>query len=118
MFSHLNKVLLFLAFLIILFAFSITGRGQGIEAIPITPSIAFGATALPIRIPAPKPLPTEGYGTGFILSSTLKFDGFVDGYPMFSLGSGLLVVGKDPSILQRLKELEDKKITITIKPID
>ena len=141
MISHLNKVLLFLAFLAIFFAFSITGRGQEIKYevrgpahckvlkymaydpyciwVPIEtiPSIAFGATSLPIGIDKPKPLPTDGYGTGFILTGPIEFVSFVGGYSTFNLGKGLGLIGIDPSILQKLKELEGKKVTITIKPV-
>ena len=116
MISHLNKTLLFLIFLAIFYTFSLTGRGQGIEAIPVIPSIAFGATSLPIRINKPKALPTDGYGNGFILTGPIEFVSFVGGYSTFNLGKGLGLIGIDPTILQKLKELEGKQVTITIKP--
>lgn len=145
MISHLNKVLLFSTFLAIFYAFSITGRGQEIKyevrgpghckglkymqydpycvwvpikAIPTIPSIAFGGVWFEPVLAKPRLIKSVGsYGNGFVILAPLEFGGFIAGDSIFQVGNGLVLIGKDPSILNDLRALEGQMIVITVKPV-
>ena len=139
MISHLNKVLLFLIFIAIFYAFTITGRGQElIPSIPIgpVPSIIFTApipppdtilmgnvpiVAVPTNpVPALKPasLDLSPNPTGFQLMSSVTFGGFHNGTPVWKLANGVSLITADAAIHKLMAELEGKKIRLVIEPIN
>ena len=114
--TPLNRVILFIVAMALFLAFAVTGRGQEVE-IPAIPSIAFGGVALPIELPDHKLRKLDvTSGTGFQLTSTLEFQGFMNGIPLYRMGTGVMLLVADPVLLNRLRELEDQKVTLNLKP--
>jgi hypothetical protein len=87
--TTLNKILIFVMFLAVLMAFSITGRGQESNVM---------------------------MEYGFSLTTTVTSGGFVGGKPVWLLGKDLGFIAGDSSIHNRLKGLEGREVVVIVTP--
>lgn len=57
----------------------------------------------------------QGQERGFGVVGELKFAGYLNGYPIYQIGNGILFVPKDPSLINRFRELEDQTVGVTMR---
>ncbi len=60
----------------------------------------------------------RGQSAGFVLTGRLDFAGFRAGDPSWMIGKGIILQPIDPALTSRLRELEGKKIQITVRQLD
>lgn len=120
MISNLNKVLIFLMFLSVLFAFTVTGRGDVTYQV-MGPPHCKGLkpfTYDPYCVWVEKGQEAVYTSVGFVLTGKLEFHGYYGGNGAWGIGKGLTIIPIDKVLYKHLADLEGKKVRIRVEEVE